>query len=102
MPERGREQPRRRVAGGVVWIVVIGLLLAGVVAISVAVLRINLRLDKVGRERATLRAANAALASRLSSASASVRIETLAQQRAGLVPASAANTLYVDLRGSGR
>jgi hypothetical protein len=94
--------PRRRLAGGVVWIAVTGVLLAGVVALSVAVLRVNMRVDNLGRERAQLRAQNADLASQLSSASASVRIEMLAQQRDGLVPASAADTSYVYLGPTGR
>ena len=40
---------RPRVAGGVVWIAVIGVLLAGVVFMNVAVLRLNISLDQVGR-----------------------------------------------------
>ena len=44
---RGAEvAPRRRVAGGVVWIGVVAVLLAGVVALNVAVLRLNIRLDE--------------------------------------------------------
>ena len=65
---RAKEQPR--VAGGVVWIVLVGVLLTGVVAMNVAVLRLNLRLDSLGRERAKLRAGNADLSSQLSSAAA--------------------------------
>src|SRR2546421_9370723 len=72
--ERPRPHPRRapravrrerRVAGGVFWIGVVAALLAGVVAMNVAVLRLNMKLDHLGRERADLRAQNAALSVQL-------------------------------------
>jgi cell division protein FtsL len=87
---------RPRVASGVVWIVVVAVLLAGVVAMNVAVLQLNLRLDDLGRQRAKLRAENAQLSSRLSSAAAAAQIESLARSR-GLVPASSAETTYLYL-----
>jgi cell division protein FtsL len=89
---------RRRVAGGVVWIVVVALLLAGVVAVNVAVLRLNLRMDDLNRQRAQLRSDNEALSSKLASASSVGRTELLARQQLGLVPADPASTLYIDLR----
>ena len=92
----GRAAPRRRVASGVVWIVVVAVLLAGVVAMNVAVLRLNLRMDDLGRQRVKLRAENAALSSKLSSASADARIQDLARG-AGLVQAEPAETTYVHL-----
>jgi len=91
-----RRAARPRVANGVVWIVVVGVLLAGVVAMNVAVLQVNLRLNDLGRTRAKLRADNAQLASRLSSAAAAAQIESLAYSQ-GLVPASSAETTYVYL-----
>jgi hypothetical protein len=81
---------------GVVWIVVVGVLLAGLVALNVAVLQLNVRLDRLGRDRVMLRDQNAALASQFSSAKASPRIQARAQQRLGLVPAG--DMTYVDLR----
>ena len=84
-------------AGGVVWIGVISLLLAGVVALNVAVLRLNVRLDQLSRERANLRADNAQLNSDIASRAASGRIVTLATGRLGLRPASADNLTYLDL-----
>jgi cell division protein FtsL len=101
-------QPRRRprpvarratnpLRSGVTWIVVLATLLAGVVALNVAVLQLNVRLDKAGRERAQLRADNAALASELSSAAAAPRIQTLARKRLGLVFAPPDQTTYVEL-----
>lgn len=97
---RVRPQPvrRARVASGVVWIVLIGVLLVGVVAMNVAVLRLNMKLDQAGRDRARLRAETAELASQLSSAQAAARIQALARKELGLVPAWAAETTYLGLK----
>jgi cell division protein FtsB len=94
---------RRRAAGrradplrnGVAWIFIAGTLLAGLVALNVAVLGLNVRLDRLGRERATLRDQNAALESQLSGAKLLSRIEARARDQLGLVPA--ANMTYVEL-----
>src|SRR5919106_1376578 len=88
---------RARAFSGVVWIVLFGALLAGVVAVNVAVLQLNVRLDGLSRERIELRADNARLRSQLSSASAAARIEAQARTRLGLVPADPSTTVYVDL-----
>ena len=93
---RRRVAPRARVFGGAVWIGFLAVLLSGVVALNVAVLRLNMQLDDLGRERANLRADNAALASRYSSVHATARIQTLARQQ-GLVPAAPEDTTYVEL-----
>jgi cell division protein FtsL len=97
-PRRRAERRRPRVAGGVAWIVVIGVLLAGIVAMNVAVLRLNLQLDRLGRDRTRLRADNAQLASQLSSAQAAARIQALAQKQLGVQPALAQETTYVRLK----
>src|SRR6202795_3695718 len=88
-----RSRPRvvkreRRVTGGVFWIGIVATLLAGVVATNVAVLRLNMKLDSLGRERADLRAQNAELSSQLSSAASAPRIQKLAAKRLRLVPAA--------------
>ena len=88
---------RRRAFGGVAWIVVFGVLLAGVVAINVAVLQLNLQLDKLGSERVQLRADKARLRSQLSSAGAAAQIESQAKSRLGLVQADPTTTSYVEL-----
>lgn len=96
-----RSTPLRKAAsrpfGGVVWIVVLAGLLAGVVAVNVAVLQLNLRLDELGRERTQLRADTKRLSSQLSSASANARIESQARNRLGLVEADPAVTYHVQL-----
>jgi cell division protein FtsL len=94
-PER-RPKARGRTAGAVVWIVVAAILLAGVVALNVAVLQRNLALDRLARERAQLRADNVELVSRLASAAQAAKIEQLAR-RLGLVPADPAAFTYVNL-----
>ena len=89
--------PRRRAIGGVAWIVVFGALLAGVVAINVAVLQLNVELGKLTTERVQLRADTARLRSQLSSAGAAAQIESQARTRLGLAPADPATTSYVEL-----
>jgi len=97
-----RAAPRRKaraktgVAGGLAWIIVASVLLAGIVALNVAVLRLNIRLDHMNTEREELRAENAALGAKLSGAVSSPRIQALAKQR-GFVPADPTTIGYVDL-----
>jgi cell division protein FtsL len=92
---RRKIEPRRRVANGVVWIGLVAALLAGVVALNVAVLRLNVRLDETQRERNQLRADNAQLNTEIAAKAASGRILGLASGRLGLQPA---NPEYLDLR----
>lgn len=95
--QKASTRTRAPFAGGVVWIVVIGGFLAGIVALNVVVLQLNMRLDDLGRERARLKADSALLRSQLSSASSNVRIEQAARTRLGLVPADPISTTYVRL-----
>jgi cell division protein FtsL len=95
-PATGR-QTRARPFGGVVWIVVLAVLLAGVVAVNVAVLQLNVRLDELGRERIELQGETKRLSSQLSSASANARIESEARARLGLVRADPELTYHVQL-----
>ena len=83
--------------GGVVWIVALALLLAGVVAVNVAVLRLNLQLDEAGRERTELKTDIAGLRSEISSAAATTRIERLAEGELGLVEVPPEETTYIEL-----
>lgn len=88
--------------GGVLWILVLGLLLGGVVAVNVLVLQLNVQLDALGRERAELKADAARLRSHLSSASGKARIERQAAERLGLVAADPAATTYLRIAGERR
>jgi len=97
-----RTRPRkaasaRRVAGGAVWIVLMGVLLAGVVALNVAVLRLNLNFDRLTQERAQLRAEKAELASKLAARGSSPRTASLARRSLGLTTADPATTTYLQL-----
>ena len=88
---------QRRLAGGIVWIVAVAALLAGVVALNVAVLRVNLAFDELGQKRAKLRAENAALVSQLASAASTGRVQMLAAEQLGAAPASPDQTTYLVL-----
>jgi cell division protein FtsL len=81
-----------------VWIVVLAVLLGGVVALNVAVLQLNVQIDRLTRERASIRADNQRLEVRLSTAAAAPRIEVLAHKRLGLVQVRPEATTYIDLR----
>jgi cell division protein FtsL len=81
----------------VLWIAAVAILLTGVVALNVAVLRLNMQLDRLGRERIQLRAENATLSSQLSSAAAAPKIQALARHRLGVVPAAPEDVTYLDL-----
>ncbi len=88
---------RSRVTGGVIWIGVLAVLLAGVVALNVAVLRLNMRYDKLGRTKVDLTAQNADLQSRLSSGAAMQKIQQQARSQLGLVAANPDSTKYIRL-----
>jgi hypothetical protein len=82
---RAPAAPAHRRLAGVLSIAVAAILLAGVVALNVTVLRLSVRLDRLDSERAKLQKENADLAARLSTAAASSG--AVAQERLGLVPA---------------
>ena len=97
---RARAASRQRtwaLGGGVVWILVLASLLAGVVAVNVAVLRLNLQLDGTGSERTELKTDIARLRSEISSAAATTRIERLAEGELGLVEVEPEDTTYIQL-----
>jgi cell division protein FtsL len=95
-PQTRTRRRQRRLTPGIAWIAVFALLLAGVVALNVAVLRANVAVNDLDQKQVQLQAQNAALASQVSSASASIRIEQAARHF-GLVPAPATETSYLDL-----
>jgi cell division protein FtsL len=85
-----------RLTGGLVWIAAFALLLTGVVALNVAVLRLNMNVSKLDKQQLQLQAQNQALASLVSSASSASRIE-VAARKLGLVPAPGTDTSYLDV-----
>jgi cell division protein FtsL len=98
-PARSRTTTRPRLlGGGVLWIMLFGALLAGVVAVNVTVLRLNLQLDEVGGERSELRADIADLRSELSSTAATARIERIATMELGLAQPDPESIVFVRLR----
>lgn len=84
-------------SGGVLWILIFAVLLSGVVAVNVAVLRLNLQLDDSGRERTQLKTDIAGLRAEISSAAAANRIERLARGELGLVDVPPEDTTYIEL-----
>ncbi|HET8894941.1 MAG TPA: hypothetical protein VFM96_12680 [Gaiellaceae bacterium] len=92
---RRRAQPRR-LRGGIIWISVFALLLTGVVAVNVAVLRVHIGANRLDKQQLQLQQENSSLAAQLSSAGASQRIEQMAY-RFGLRPAAGTDTSYIDL-----
>ena len=100
---RPRPQPRRRsrtqarARRGIRWIAISGILLAGVVFVSVAVLRMNIALDHANSQRADLRAQVASLQGQVATEVASWRIQSQAQQKLGLVAVAPSDIGYVDL-----
>ena len=92
---RAKPKRRPRTRGAIVWIVACAIVLAGVVFVNLAVLRLNLELDRATTERSKLRAENATLASQLSRSLASPRIQSAARREDGLVDAGPA--VYIDM-----
>jgi cell division protein FtsL len=98
LPRTPRRAARRaRARGGILWIAVSGILLAGVVFVNVAVLRLNLALDSATADRVKLRAENAALQSELSSKLRSGAIQAQASKQLGLQYQDPSEYGYVDL-----
>ena len=110
---RGRTAPARRTApaparraaqrssplrAGLAWIALLAVLLGGVVALNVAVLQLNVRLDRLAQEHTDLRAGNAALSAQLSSVAAPPHVVSVAHRKLGLVPAPPEEITYVQLR----
>jgi cell division protein FtsL len=91
---------RKPVTGMVAWIVIVGVCLAGIVAINVAVIKLNVELDQLSGQRADLKADIAFGKAQVSSAGGYARIESEAQAKLGLVPADPANTEYVQLQAA--
>jgi hypothetical protein len=91
-----RRHAQRRVRGHVVWMIAFALLLAGVVAVNVAVLRAHLAVTHLENEQAQLQARNETLASELSAANSAPQVESAAH-KLGLVQAPQSDTTYLDL-----
>ncbi len=96
-----RGVPKRRVAGGVVWIVLVAVLLTGIVAVNVAVLKLNLRLDRLGEERTQLRTDNAQLRQQVAQGAVPDTIRSQAVLQ-GYHWQSPNKTRYVDLEPTAR
>lgn len=97
---RRRTRARRRRAtarGGILWITVGGILLAGVVFVNVAGLQLNLRLEKANAQKAKLIAENASLQTQYSRLMSSPRIYAVVTKRFGLRYEDPSQYGYIDL-----
>ena len=93
---RAGTRVRTRARGGILWIAIGGILLAGVVFVNVAVLQLNLRLDSANAERSKLLAENAALQTEYSRLVSSPRVNAAAAKQ-GLVYKDPSQYGYVNL-----
>jgi len=94
---QARPAPRARLTRGVVWIALVAALLAGIVALNVAVLELRMERGRLKSEIVELGAQNAELEARLSDAASLGRIEAAAR-RLGLVEATDVAYLRLDPR----
>jgi|SRR5579884_931656 len=99
---RPRPRPRARrkhahARGGILWITVGGILLAGVVFVNVAVLQLNLQLDKATAQRSKLQADDASLQTQYARLISSPRISAAATERFGLRYEDPSQYGYIDL-----
>lgn len=94
-PTRARAIARPRLGRGVVWILAIAGLLAGIVALQVTVLQLRMERGRLQSEIVELEAQNAKLESEISSAASVARVEGAARGPLGLVPPS--KTTYLEL-----
>ncbi len=96
-PAPARAPARPRLGRGVVWILAIAALLAGIVALQVTVLQLRMERGRLQSEIVEIEAQNAKLESEISSAASVARVEGAARGRLGLVPPS--QTTYLELPG---
>jgi len=94
-PAPARASARPRLGRGVVWILAIAALLAGIVALQVTVLQLRMERGRLQSEVVEIEAQNAKLESEISSAASVARVEGAARGRLGLVPPS--QTTYLEL-----
>jgi hypothetical protein len=92
-----KKKRKTGVLGGIVWIVLLAGLLGGIVALNVAALQLNVRLQQANEAKADVRARTVALAGQLSSAGSAPQVASAAERKLGLVPAAPDQTTYVDL-----
>src|SRR5262249_32959257 len=98
-PKAQRRQRRSpRVRASLVWMVVFAVLLVGVVAVNVAVLRANVSVNDLDAQIAQRQQEIATLKSQYARDTAAPRVEGVAR-RAGLNPASSADTTVIDMAG---
>jgi cell division protein FtsL len=94
---RARAASRPKLGRGVIWILLVAGLLAGIVALQVTVLQLRMERGRIQSEIVEIRANNAKIESQISSAASLARVEGAARGPLALVPPS--QTTYLELRG---
>lgn len=94
---RRNTRTQARARRGILWIAISGILLGGVVFVSVAVLRMNIALDHANTQRTNLRADIASLQGQVATEVASWRIQSEAQRQLHLVAVDPTDIGYVDI-----
>lgn len=89
-----------RVRASLVWMAIFAVLLVGVVAVNVAVLRAHVSVTDLDNKISQLQQGNASLVSQLASMTAAASVEAAARS-AGFIPAPGADATLLDL-GSGK
>ncbi len=79
---------------------IVAVLLAGIVALNVAVLGLNMEVERLDTQKERIQSQTAEIATELSSAAASGRVEAAARGPLGLVDAN--QTTYVQVSRRGR
>jgi hypothetical protein len=92
---RARPAARPRIAGGVVWIALVTVLLAGIVALNVAVLGLNMQLERLDGRKEKVQTRIAEIDAELAGVATAGRIEAAARGRLGLV--KPLETTYVEV-----
>jgi cell division protein FtsL len=95
--QRRRARTQARARSGILWIAISGILLTGVVFVSVAVLRLNLALDHANGQRTQLQADIATLQGQLATELASPRIQATAEKELGVKQVDDSDVGYINL-----
>ncbi len=95
---RRARSERSRLTRPVVWICVVAVLLAGIVALNVAVLQLRMERGRIQAQIVELRAGNTRLEADISAEAARGRVEAAAGGRLGLVQPAKATYLELESR----
>jgi hypothetical protein len=91
---RGARRPA--LARWILWIALVGALLAGIVGLNVAVLELRMESGRLQSDNVRIRGENDSIQAELSTAAAGGRVETIARSKLGLVDATGTTYLKIE------